>query len=254
MSDIATESRIYSLLAGRAQPMVLATVVSVDGSSPGKLGFKLLLLADGTTLGTVGGGSVEQLVIERAREMLGGGRPHVETYDLTEGATGMWCGGRATVYFEPVFPATTLWIFGFGHLGREVHRMAEGLGYRIRVLHDEEVEGVESERFDWSSLEPFPEVASTDHVLLLTLDAERDLAIVERLASSPPAYVGVVGSRTKGAKIRKRLEEGGLGAVLPSLHVPVGVPIGARTPAEIAVSILAELVSLRSREPGGDQG
>jgi len=247
MGDRETEVRIHQLLAQGRGPMVLATVVGAEGSTPGKPGFKLLLLPDCRTVGTVGGGKLEQLVLEEARAILtGGGGARLKSYDLTETATGMWCGGRQTIFLEPVLPAAALWIFGFGHVGSEVRRLAAGVGFATKVLHDKPEEAADLLPFDWARLEPFPEVAPRDFVLLLTMDAERELSIVRRLAAAPPRYIGVVGSRAKGGKIRTKLEEEGHAAVARALRIPVGLAIGAETAEEIAVSIVAELVRERS--------
>jgi xanthine dehydrogenase accessory factor len=233
---------IYRRLLEDTGPVVVATVVSVQGSTPGKLGFKMLIYPDGRKYGTVGGGFLEEQVIAAALEVLEAGIPVLKEYSLTEDATGMWCGGAASVLLEPHLPPATLWIFGYGNLGAEVYALLGGLPFRAVVIHDQQIPGVNSTVIDWEKLSPFPEVKAADYVVLLTLDAERELEIVTKLAAAQPRYLGVVGSRTKAAKLRAALEQRDIDVKALNLHCPVGLDIGSKTAKEIAISIVAELI------------
>lgn len=241
-----TPLEIQQAFCQTSGPAVLATVAAVKGSSPGKPGFKMLVAANGETRGTVGGGALEQEVIKDALELMGSRDPVLKSYGLNEQDTGMWCGGEVTVLLEPSTPAPQLWIFGYGNLGREVIELMGSLPFRPVVLHQEEVKGVESRAIEWASLEPFPEVAATDYVLVLTLDADLEMELIRRLAASPPCYIGVMGSKGKAQKMRKQLSERGVNLDALNLHMPVGLAIGARSPKEIAVSIAAELIKERN--------
>jgi len=237
-----TQLDIYRLLLEEPGPVVLATVVGVKGSTPGKLGFKMLVYPDGRKYGTVGGGLLEELVIAAAQEALAAGIPVLKQYSLTEDATGMWCGGEATVLLEPHSPPATLWIFGFGNLGNEVHALLGGLPFKPVFIHDQPVPGESSAAIDWQALSPFPEIGAADYILLLTLDAERELEIITKAAAAQPRFIGVVGSKTKAAKLRAALDGRGLDAGALYLHCPVGLDIGSKTVKEIAISIVAELI------------
>jgi xanthine dehydrogenase accessory factor len=217
-------------------------VVSVKGSTPGKLGFKMLIYPDGRKHGTVGGGLLEEQVIAAAQEALEAGTPVLKEYSLTEDATGMWCGGTASVLLEPHVPSATLWIFGYGNLGAEVYSLLGGLPFKPVVIHDQEILDASSAAIDWNTLAPFPEINAVDYVLLLTLDAERELDIITRTAAAQPRYLGVVGSKTKAAKLRIALEERKIDVGRLNLHCPVGLDIGSKTAKEIAISIVAELI------------
>lgn len=220
----------------------LATVVGVNGSSPGKSGFKMLVFEDGGARGTVGGGSMEKLVIEDAISAMRAGKPSLKEYLLTEKESGMWCGGKVTVFIEP-FPTTgTVWIFGYGHIGSEVYKLLSSLGYKPEVVDDKPPEGASHREFDWERLSPLPDVTKDDYVLLLTLDAKKEVEIIAKLAPLSAKYIGIVGSRRKGTKLKKKLGELGVETDALNLHIPVGVPINARTAGEIAVSIVAELI------------
>jgi len=236
-----TPLTIFAELASGA-PGVLCTVIQVQGSSPGKAGFKILVREDGTTLGTVGGGILEQRVIEKATQVLSDRMPATEVYDLTEKKTGMWCGGRVTVFFDPVRAPDRLLLFGLGHVGRAVRSLAPIAGFRPFVVDD----GSEADhQIDWPSLDPFPVIGQWDSVLLLTLDPALELEAVVRLASSPPRYIGVLGSSAKAKKMRGLLAGRGIAPDSIPLHLPVGLSIGAQTPGEIAVSIVSEMIRVR---------
>lgn len=239
-----TPVEIYRILADEAGAVVLATIVSIKGSSPGKPGFKMLVYPGGKTVGTVGGGNLEQAVIADALEAMGAAKPVLKEYSMTEQGLGMWCGGAAVVLIEPVVPPAKLWIFGYGNLGQEVCRLLDGLAFAPVVLHNEEIPGIGSRVFDWEGMEPFPEVGSGDYVLALIMDAEIELAIVKQVAAVNPKYIGIVGSKTKGAKIKRKLAEANIDVDQLNLHIPVGLPIGAETATEVAVSIIAELVKV----------
>jgi xanthine dehydrogenase accessory factor len=202
----------------------------------------MLVLPGKETLGTVGGGNVEQLAIEECTSVLHSGKPLLKEFGLTEETSGMWCGGKMTLLFEPFLPPARLWIFGYGHVGSEVCRIASASGFTSQVVHDEDVPGIPVFLTNWEALDPFPDVKPEDFVLVLTMHSDSELAIVRRIAALPPRYVGIIGSKSKGRKIREALSAEGIEVESLNLHIPVGLPIGAKTAAEIAVSIAAELI------------
>ena len=239
-----TSLEIYRQLLEDPGPAVLATIVAAQGSTPGKLGFKMLVYADGRKFGTVGGGILEEHVIAAAPEALAQGAPLLKHYSLTEDATGMWCGGEVDVLLEPLAPPTTLWIFGYGNLGSEVHELLRGLPFSPVVIHDQPVSEAESALIDWQQLSPLPAISAGDYVLLLTLNAELEVEIIAAIADTAPRYLGVIGSKTKAGKLRKALAERGVDVEALNLYCPVGLKIGGKTVKEIAVSIVAELIKV----------
>jgi xanthine dehydrogenase accessory factor len=236
--------------------LAVATVVERQGSAPRGVGAKMIIGASGETVFSIGGGAFEALVIEDAREALGSGRGFEKTYRFTEAgeqATGMVCGGSVRVLVEIVAPPTALMIFGAGHVGRELAQIGVRLGFAVTVVDDRERELASSRlppqaarvragrEFD-DSLPPIPEGAC---VAIVTRCHRTDLAALRHAAGKRAAYVGLIGSRRKVATILARAAEAGTPAeTLRDLRAPIGLPIGAETPEEIAVSIAAEMIAV----------
>ena len=246
-------------LTAEGRPFVLATVVGSSGSTPQKPGSKMVVLADGSLRGTVGGGAIEQQVIDAARALLTSeeGSRLLETH-LTHDL-GMCCGGKMTVFLEKHAAAARLWVFGAGHVGRELALLARQVGFRVAVV---------DERAQWALAERLPgmdelivrnpaEVARElvggpdCYFCITTHDHPLDQACLEALLDKPARYLGVIGSRRKAERFKLRLTAAGhTPQSLARVRSPMGLPIRALTPAEIAVSIVAELISLR-REVAG---
>lgn len=232
--------------------VALATVVGVDGSAPRAAGARMLVWADGRTLGTVGGGNFELQVTRAAVEALAEGRPRRFAVHLTRDL-GMCCGGAMEVYIEPMTPRERLVIFGAGHVARPTAALARDLGFEVTVV-DERDEYATPERFPGAAVvcaDPrrWVETLRTDartYVLLVTHDHALDQDLLETLLPRTWAWLGLIGSRAKVAKFFVRLRAAGLDeALFAKVSTPVGLDIGAETPEEIAVSIAAELVRVR---------
>lgn len=234
----------------------LATVMEVKGSAPRHSGARMLVRADGATCGTIGGGSLERAVTREAQAVLGEGRPRMLSYRL-KADLGMACGGSAEVYVEPMLPPEPLFIFGGGHVGQALAPVAAGLGFAVTVI-DERTEFADPVRFpgagarrvqsydpaDWSDLA----IDGRSYCVVATHGHGSDFQVVRALmARDPrPRYVGMVGSQTKRRTAEKQLLGDGVPEQrLAELHTPMGLSIGAETPAEIAVSVAAELVQVR---------
>jgi xanthine dehydrogenase accessory factor len=255
MLDLLDDLATLRQGGGRA---VLATVVAAQGSTPRKAGARLLVLADGTLRGTVGGGAVERHVIDLAQALLPGGEATLVTIDLTVDL-GMACGGRMTVFLEPVGDAAPLLLFGAGHIGLEVCDLASRCGFAVTVVDardalrtperfpraarlraDADAAGMAALLGAGRADETYVIIATHAHGL------DRDLAA----AALPlgPRYLGVIGSQRKSATLREHLRtQGADAAAVARLRCPMGLPIGGQTPVEIALSIVAELVAERSR-------
>lgn len=234
----------------------LATVVRSSGSTPQRPGARMLLLADGATVGTIGGGAIEHHVLEELRRCVEDGRARVVEKDLIRDL-GMCCGGRMEVFVEPVEGAPRLVVFGAGHVGRATARVGATLGYRVVVVDDRE-ELNTAARFPGCErvlAEPAEAAAelrptATDWLLVVTHDHRLDEEAVDVYARLPHAYLGVIGSRRKIYRILSRIQARRGLPSLTRLYAPVGLDIGAVSPEEIAVSIAAELVALRHGRPG----
>jgi xanthine dehydrogenase accessory factor len=240
------------------EPFVLATIVKTVGSSPRRVGARMLVFPDGSISGTIGGGIFEKLVIDDCLGMLKDGRNHLlKNYRFTEEgpeATGMHCGGEAEVFMETNGNLDRLLIFGGGHVGRDLVRVASGLNFRITVVDDrpEMLEQyklpVETILTDPDYNENFPNIDSNCHVVIVTHGHKCDQAVLRKIVDKGPAYMGMIGSKAKVARTFSALKKEGIKeAQLKRVHAPVGLDIGAEGPYEIAISIAAELIAVKKK-------
>lgn len=244
-----------STLLDRHACFTIATIVRVAGSSPRDAGAKLIVLEDGSIEGTLGGGKLEAQVIRDAQECLAARAPSLRSYSLSEDGLGMKCGGRVYVYLEPVRPRERLVVFGGGHVGRAIARLAPSAGFRVEVVDDRPEQlaagGVPAEiervATDARFLEGYVPLGPEDFAVIVTRDAATDAEIAGRHAGRS-AYVGVMGSQAKRAFLKRTLLASGLTKeAFESIRCPMGVDVGSDTPEEIAVSVVAELIAVRAR-------
>jgi xanthine dehydrogenase accessory factor len=241
----------------RGEPAALVTIVSTTGSTPQRVGAKMLVFADGRTVGTIGGGCYENDAFGKARESILNRRPQVVHYELDDDfaqETGLVCGGQMDVYIEPIEPSPELYIIGAGHVGFHLARIAEEVGFRVHVADDRE-KFANAERFPtaaeivvddipaWIARATIPPHA---YVVIVTRGHTNDLEALRALAPRELRYLGLIGSRAKVARIYDQLTTDRMPAdQLTRVHAPIGLDIGAVTPQEIAVSILAELIAVK---------
>lgn len=241
---------------GRGEVVALVTIVRSQGSTPQRVGAKMLVYADGRTVGTIGGGCYEHDALGKAREAIASGKPALVSYELADdlaAETGLICGGRMDVFIEPLEPSPRLYIVGAGHVGWHLARAARESGFRLTVIDDRE-KFAKPDRFpdaeivvdaipDWLHRADIPLSA---YVVIVTRGHRYDLEALRALAARDLKYLGLIGSRAKVTRIFDALMAEGLPAeCLRRVHAPIGLDIGAVTPAEIAVSILAELIAVR---------
>jgi len=227
----------------------LATVVRASGSTPQQPGARLLLRPDQSTVGTVGGGAVEQAVLVELRRTLGAGKARVVAYDLSH--LGMCCGGQMEVFVEPVSGHQRLFIVGAGHVARALAPLAQSVGFALTIV-DEREELNNEERFprckrlvtDPRGAARVLEPTERDWVLIATHDHGLDEAALSVFGNAPHRYVGLMGSRRKVIRIFQRLYARDALPPLERVYAPVGLSIGAVTPAELAVSVVAELIAV----------
>jgi xanthine dehydrogenase accessory factor len=239
------------------ETVALVTIVSAHGSTPQRVGAKMVVYRDGRTVGTIGGGCYEHESVGKAREALRTRRALTARYELSDDfaeETGLICGGRMDVFIEPIEAPPQLVILGAGHVGHELGRLAAGLGFRVVVVDDRQ-KFANAERFPdaaavvvddipgWALRTPLPPSA---FVVVLTRGHRQDYDAMRALAGRELRYIGLIGSRAKVARIVDRLVSEGVSPDwLRTVRAPVGLDIGAVTPEEIAVSILGELVAVR---------
>jgi len=239
------------------EPVALVTIVSTTGSTPQRIGAKMLVFADGRIVGTIGGGCYENDAFWKAREAIANRRPQLVHYELSDDLaeeSGLICGGQMDVYIDPIEPSPELYIVGAGHVGFHLARLAQEVGFHVHVADDRE-KFANRERFPgatevvaenisaWLERTAIPPHAS---VVVVTRGHTNDLEAVRALAPRRLRYLGLIGSRAKMARIYEALQADGMPPdMLRQVHAPIGLDIGAVTPQEIAVSILAELIAVK---------
>lgn len=238
------------------ETVALVTVVRAQGSTPQRVGAKMLVWPDGRIVGTIGGGCYENDAFWKAREAIVSGRPSLVHYELNDDfaqENGLICGGRMDVHIDPLAPSPRLYIIGAGHVGFHLARVALDAGFHIHVVDDRE-KFANAERFPGANVvvEPIPDwlrradTPATAYIVVVTRGHQNDLEAVRALAPRDHKYLGLIGSRAKVARIYDALRAEGLPSeCLDRIHAPIGLEIGAVTPAEIAISILAELIAVR---------
>lgn len=239
------------------EPAALVTVTATEGSTPQKAGAKMVVYADGRIVGTIGGGCVEAEMTWRARQVIDDRRPQNASYDLTPdqaGEDGLVCGGRMQVFIEPIEGTPTLVLFGAGHVSQPLARLAKGAGFRVEVV-DDRLKFANRERFpdaDLVLVEGFGAAADrltlgrNTYAVVVTRGHGGDGEALRTVLGRGLRFVGLLGSKPKLIHVVTALEEQGVPhEELARIHCPLGIEIGAVTPDEIAVSVLAEMIAVR---------
>ena len=250
---------IFEILADLQKtgvPAALAIVIKTEGSVPRKPGTKMIIFGDGKITGTLGGGDLENKVIEQALETIREGTPRIVSFtlDREKGKLDMMCGGTVEVYIEPVLPSAKLIIFGAGHITRSLAPMMKRIGFQVSVVDDSpdflkkeyfpDIENVHIE-----DMEVFAGSVSSDpktYIIVLSRGFSRDKAVLNQLLRKEFRYIGMIGSQRKiEAMIEELQKEGIPKEAFPMLKSPVGIDIGAETPEEIAISIAGEIMAIK---------
>jgi xanthine dehydrogenase accessory factor len=239
------------------EPAALVTVVSTEGSTPQRAGAKMVVFGDGRLVGTIGGGCVEAEMARCAWRVMETRLPETASYDLTPdeaGEDGLICGGRMRVFIEPIEGAPTLCLFGAGHVAQPLAEMARRVGFRVEVA-DDRVKFANAERFPGARIvvaETFSDAARqmtlgpNTYAVVVTRGHKGDAEALESVLGKGLRFVGMIGSKAKVVRVLSALhEKGARREDLAEVHSPVGLKIGATSPEEIAVSILAEMIAVR---------
>ena len=234
-------------------PLVLATVINVKGSAPREIGAKMIIWRDGRVDGSIGGGAIEKAVIEETEDLFSSGQAKIFEYKLTD--LKMQCGGNMTLFLEPVIPKPQLVIFGAGHIGLALAKIADMLNFSQTIV-DDRPEFAARDRFPTAQSvvcapysDAFSEISFTDDtfIVIVTYKHLHDQEILEYCVGQPSRYLGMIGSTTKVAKAFKLLKEKGISSeMINRIHSPIGLDIGANTPEEIAIAIAAEIIAVRN--------
>ncbi|MGB9695198.1 MAG: XdhC family protein [Caldisericaceae bacterium] len=237
---------------------VLAIVVNAQDSTSGKSGFKMIILPDGTTYGTVGGGGIEKEAIEISAELFKTHGTAFRKHILKEGeetSLGMVCGGEIEIYLEYIGSPQQLVIFGAGHLGKMLYDIARlSKSYEFIIVDDRE-ELATRERFPdaqvftgadiYKSVDALP-IRNGAIVVIVTLGGIDDPYILQGLAQKDVkySYIGMIGSTGRRNKcFSKATELGVKDEFIKQIFAPVGIDINGDTPFEISIAILAEIIA-----------
>jgi xanthine dehydrogenase accessory factor len=235
----------------------LATIINVRGSIPSFNTAKMLVRDDGSIFGTIGGGCVEADVWQAAREVMTTEKPRTLTFNLNQNPkddTGLVCGGTLEIYVEPILPIPQLYLFGAGHVAQNVSKVARVAGFDVTVVDDRdayanrerfpEAHEVIAEDFDLALQKVDPNESS--YIVIATRGHRDDMRVLRWAVQTPARYVGMIGSKRKVLTIYQELEKEGLSAHLfERVMSPIGLEIGAVTPEEIAISIVAEMIACK---------
>jgi len=237
----------------------VATIVNVHGSIPSFKTAKMLVRDDGSIFGTIGGGCVEAEVWQAAREVMESEKPRTLTFNLNQDPkydTGLVCGGTLDIFVEPILPPASLYIFGAGHVSVNLYRVAKSTGFDVTVADDRETYA-NRERFPDAKeviAEDFERVMArlapneSSYIVIVTRGHRDDMRVLRWAVQTPARYIGMIGSKRKTITIFRELTKAGIAPELfERVHAPVGLDIGAVTPEEIAVAIVAELIAVRRR-------
>ena len=239
-------------------PAAVVTVIEARGSTPRNAGAKMIVLADGTIFGTIGGAAVEALVAEEAKACIKTGDFRKVKHSLNDAEkhdTGMVCGGTMEFFIEPVNQVPHLIILGGGHCGHPLARIARQVGFQYTLIEDRP-EFAGEDRFpeanqiiigDIEQIASELETSDSDYIAIVTRNHELDFLALKNILKKPARYIGLIGSRSKKKQIIKRLESEGFSPTeIERIHTPIGLEIKAETPEEIAISILAEIILVKN--------
>jgi len=235
----------------------VATITNARGSIPSFQTAKMLVRDDGSIAGTIGGGCVEAEVWQAAREVMEEEKPRSLTFNLNNNPkydTGLVCGGTLEIFIEPVLPPALLYIFGAGHVAYNLYKIAATAGFEIVVVDDRE-SYANGERFpeareviadDFDAVTARLNPPEGSYIVIVTRGHRDDMRVLRWAVNVRARYLGMIGSKRKTISIYKELEKEGIPAEkFANVHAPVGLEIGAVTPEEIAVAIVAELIAER---------
>jgi xanthine dehydrogenase accessory factor len=253
---MTTLYRALAELESTNRPAALCTVVKTSGSTPRHRASKMLVYPDRHILGSVGGGELENRVVNEALASLQDGKPRNLIYNMTDpgrGDPGL-CGGQLEVFVEPILPSPMLVVVGGGHVGKAVVHLAKWLGFRVAVSDDRAEFCTPETVPDADEFYPVPlaelplqlSISPQTSFVLTTRGSNVDVAGLPALLDTQAGYIGVIGSVKRWNTTIKELNQQGIsGEKLEHIHSPIGLGIGAETPEEIAVSIMAEILMLR---------
>jgi xanthine dehydrogenase accessory factor len=245
------------------QKCALATIVQVRGSIPSYESAKLLVREDGSMMGTVGGGCVEAEVWNAAREVIDTEKPKNLSFSLGQDAAydeGLICGGQLNIFVEPVIPQPQAFIFGGGHVSKSISKVATIAGFSTIIVDNREA-FANPERFpeaeatyaeEYEDVFPKLPVTASSYLIIVTRGHRDDMRVLRWAVTTQARYIAMIGSKRKTISVIHELEHEGFPRdAFERVFAPMGLEIGAQSPEEIAISVVAEMIAVR-RSPEAD--
>src|SRR3979411_1963555 len=239
------------------QKCAVATIVQVNGSIPSYESAKLLVREDGSMLGTIGGGCGEAEVWNVARDVMQSERPRHMNFSLGQDAAydnGLICGGQLSVFVEPVVPQPRVYVFGAGHISKSISKIANMAGFASVIVDNREAfanrdrfpEADEIFAEEYEEVFPKLPIPDTSYMVVVTGGHRDDMRVMRWAVGTNAKYIAMIGSKRKVIGVVKELEKEGIPrSAFERTFAPMGLDIGAITPEEIAVSIVAEMIAMR---------
>ena len=257
-------NKIYQALSEiekNNESAALCTVVKSIGSTPRHVGSKMLVYPDKKFVGTVGGGDLENRVLNEALLAMDDGQTRLLSYTMADPARGDpgVCGGTVEVFVEPILPPATIVVIGAGHVGKAVVHLAKWLGFRVAVSDDrpefcnpEATPGADAYYpVPMGELPEYLKINNRTYIVITSRGSSIDAQGLPGLLESDAAYVGVIGSKRRWLTTVKALKAQGVSEEkIAGVRSPIGLELNAETPEEIAISILAEILMLKDKGTG----
>ena len=259
-----SDGLLEELLAARRSrtACALVTVAATKGSVPRAAGAKMLVYASGKASGTIGGGKFESLVIADAQQCIREKTPTLKTYTLREGEAdsfGAICGGESTILIEPQLLSESVFLIGGGHCSQAIAKLCAECGLFVTVidgradlLTDLPASVATLVEPDYAKFIRSREWSADEALLMIThqYDLDRD-ALAGAIESCSAGYIGMIGSRRKVLRVFDELKDAPGAHRLADVYAPLGLDIGADSPIEIAVSVVAEILAVLRKRDGG---
>lgn len=232
----------------------LCVIVQTKGSTPRKVGAKMIVKEDGSIIGTIGGGNLEKKVIENALQQCLKNEAKLFKHDLLHQHS-MCCGGSVDIYIEPIQKMKRLYIFGAGHTGNALAQLTKGLDFDTYVIDDRKdyleslnAEGINKMNIDYKKVLPSLPFDHNTFIVIMTYEHAYDRDILAYCMKQPHAYIGMIGSQRKVELTKKMFKEGMIASeeALDQVDMPMGLDIKAEGPEEIAISIMAKLIAVKN--------
>lgn len=240
------------------QNCAFATIIETTlKGTPRKSGAKMVVSEDGSAFGTIGGGRNEKAAIEECLKAIKSGKPSLVTYDYFGQQGQSVCGGQMKVYIEPFLIKNKLIICGAGHIALPLSMLGKMLNFNVIIIDnrkefankkrfghvDQIILGQHAQKLQKLNIDP------QSYIMIVTQGNEYDYECLKAVIRTNAAYIGVISSKPKRIKFFNRFRESGISkSSLDKIKIPAGIDIGSQTPEEIAISIMAEILSIKNKD------